>query len=61
MHLATHGEEDDDIRTVSSYTYFPLANSDNNDTCEPQFHWDSRQEVQRERQMAARDYARFYR
>ena len=49
VHLAVGGEEDDDIRTVSSDNYFPLADSDNDETCDRQFHWDSCREVQWER------------
>ena len=60
LHLAAGGDEDDDLQTVSSDNYVPLADdSDNNDTTERLFHWDGRREVQRERRVAAWEYARF--
>ena len=39
VHLVAGGDEDDNIWTVSSDTYVPLANdSDHGDTCEHLFH-----------------------
>ena len=68
MHLATAFKvklevigSEDDLRTVSSNAYVPLAeaDSDNDNDCERWFHWESRWEVQRERRMTAGEYSHF--
>ena len=61
VYLDAGGDENDDIRTVSSDTYVPPANSDNDDTCERLFHWDSQWGVQRGCPVAAQEYAQFCR
>ena len=61
MHLATGRDDDNDLQTISSGNYVPLADdSENDDTTERLFHWDGRREVQRERRVAAWEYARFH-
>ena len=62
LQLVAAGEEgkDDDLRTVSSDEYVPLAgdsDSDNADTTERLFHLADHQAVQRDCRVAAQAYA----